>query len=59
VYAGTRCIHSGLADAETASWARDLYYLDVVATDPRWDELGGKRMLGDRDCIDHGRARGN
>jgi hypothetical protein len=59
VYQGARRIHGGLPDAETASWARDLYYLDVAATDPRWEELGWKRVLGHGDCIDHDRARGN
>jgi hypothetical protein len=32
---------------------RDLYELDVPADDPRWDELGGKRLLSHADCLEH------
>jgi hypothetical protein len=52
VYFGGQRIHGELPDAATALWARDLYYLDVPATDRRWDEVGGKRPLVDRDCVD-------
>lgn len=44
-------IHGPLPDAGTARWVLDLYRLDLPATDPRWDEVGGKRLLGHRDCV--------
>jgi hypothetical protein len=46
-------IHGPLRDAGTAGWVRDLYNLDVRATDPRWEEVGGKQLLTHRDCVDH------
>jgi hypothetical protein len=51
VYFGGHRIHGDLPDAATALWARDLYYLDVPALDRRWDELGGKRLLDNRDRV--------
>jgi hypothetical protein len=54
VYFRGRCIHDGLPDAATALWARDLYYLDVPANDQRWDDVGGKRLLSDQDCVKNG-----
>src|SRR5437763_560043 len=48
-------VHGQLPDAVTAGWVRDLYALDVRATDPRWDEVGGKQVLGYRDCIQNRR----
>jgi hypothetical protein len=49
-----RLIHGPQPDAATARWVLDLYTLDVLATDPRWDEVGGKRLLSHRDCVGHG-----
>jgi hypothetical protein len=54
VYFGGHRIHGDLPDAATALWARDLYHLDVPAIDRRWDEVGGKRFLGDRDRVNSG-----
>jgi hypothetical protein len=51
-------IHGHLPDAATARWVRDLYELDVRATDPRWNEVGGKQVLGFRDCRNN-RSRGS
>jgi hypothetical protein len=49
-----RLIHGPLPDAASARWVLDLYTLDVPATDPRWDEVGGKRLLSHRDCTKKG-----
>src|SRR5947207_12148430 len=49
-----RLIHGPQSDAATARWVLDLYSLDVLAIDPRWDEVGGKRLLSHRDCVRHG-----
>jgi hypothetical protein len=48
-----RLIHGPQSDAATARWVFDLYSLDVLATDPRWDEVGGKQLLSHRDCVRH------
>jgi hypothetical protein len=53
VHMGSDRIHEPLLDAATAVWVRDLYDLDVRASDPRWDEVGGKQSLTHRDCSDN------
>jgi hypothetical protein len=53
---GAGRVHADLPDVATAGWVRDLYALDVRAADPRWDEVGGKQVLGYRDCIQNRRA---
>lgn len=49
-------IHGPWAHAATARWVLDLYSLNVPATDPRWEEVGGKRLLSHCDCVQNGDA---
>jgi hypothetical protein len=56
IHQGELLIHADLPDAVTARWVLDLYTLDLPATDPRWNEVGGKRLLGHRDCVQNGNA---